>query len=34
VEQAGTGSRSTFVFPSQVNLSGPSFYCITRTLGK
>ena len=29
-----TGSRSTFEFPSQVNLSGPSLYYIARTLGK
>ena len=28
------GSRSTFKFPSQVNLSGPSLYCVARTLGK
>ena len=30
----GTGSRSTFEFPSRVNLSGPCLYCIVRTLGK
>ena len=29
-----TGSRSTFEFPSRVNLSGPSLYCIAQTLGK
>ena len=29
-----TGSRSTFEFPSRVNLSGPSLYCIARTMGK
>ena len=29
-----TGFRSTFEFPSRVNLSGPSLYCIARTLGK
>ena len=29
-----TGSRSTFEFPSQVNLSGPILYCIAWTLGK
>ena len=29
-----TSSRSTFEFPSRVNLSGPSLYCIARTLGK
>ena len=29
-----TGSRSTFEFPSRVNLSGPRLYCIARTLGK
>ena len=29
-----TGSRSTFEFQSRVNLSGPSLYCIARTLGK
>ena len=29
-----TGSRSTFEFPSRVNLSAPSLYCIARTLGK
>ena len=29
-----TGSRSTFEFPSRVNLSGPSLYCIARTLSK
>ena len=28
------GSRSTFEFPSRVNLSGPSLYCIVQTLGK
>ena len=28
------GSRSTFEFPSRVNFSGPSLYCIARTLGK
>ena len=28
-----TGSRSTFEFPSGVNLSGPSLYCIPWTLG-
>jgi len=28
------GSRSTFEFPSRVNLSGPSLYCITRALGE
>ena len=27
-----TGSRSTFEFPSRVNFSGPSLYCIARTL--
>ena len=27
-------SRSTFEFPSRVNLSVPSLYCIARTLGK
>ena len=26
-----TGSRSTFEFPSRVNLSGSRLYCITRT---
>ena len=26
--------RSTFEFPNRVNLSGPSLYCIARTLGK
>ena len=25
------GSRTTFQFPSRVNLSGPSVYCITST---
>ena len=30
----GTGSHSTFAFPSRVNLSCPSLYCIARTLGK
>ena len=30
-EGGGTGSRGTFEFPSRVNLSGPSFYCIART---
>ena len=29
-----TGSRSSFKFPSRVNLSAPSLYCIARTLGK
>jgi len=29
-----TGSRSTFEFPSRVNLSDPSLYCIARTWGK
>ena len=29
-----TDSRSTFEFPSRINLSGPRFYCIARTLGK
>ena len=29
-----TGSSSTFEFPSRVNLSGPSLYCIARTLSK
>ena len=29
-----TGSRSTFKFLSRVNLSGPSLYCIARSLGK
>ena len=29
----GTGSRSTFEFPSRVNLSGPSLYYIARKLG-
>ena len=29
-----TGSHSTFEFPSCVNLSGPSLYCIARTLDK
>ena len=29
-----TGSRSTFEFPSRVNLSGPSLYCIARTLNR
>ena len=29
-----TGSRSTFEFQGRVNLSGPSVYCIARTLGK
>ena len=29
-----TNSRSTFEFPSRANLSGPSLYCIARTLGK
>ena len=29
-----TGSSSTFAFPSRVNLSGPSLYCIARTLSK
>ena len=29
-----TGSRSTFEFPSRVNLSGPSLYCIAQTLIK
>ena len=29
-----TGSRSTFNFTSRVNLSGPSLYCIARTLGE
>ena len=28
-----TGSRRTFEFPSRVNLSGTSLYCIARTLG-
>ena len=28
-----TGSRSTFEFPSRVNLFSPSLYCIARTLG-
>ena len=28
-----TGRRSTFEFTSRVNLSGPSLYCIARTLG-
>ena len=28
------GSRSTFEFPSRVNLSGPSLYCVVKTLGK
>ena len=28
------GQRSTFEFPSRVNLSVPSLYCIARTLGK
>ena len=28
------GSRSTFEFPSRVNSSGPSLYCIARSLGK
>ena len=28
-----TGS-CTFEFPSRVNFSGPSLYCIARTLGK
>ena len=28
-----TGSRSTIEFPSRVNLSGLSLYCIARTLG-
>ena len=27
-----TGNRSTFEFPSRVNLSGPNLYCIARTL--
>ena len=34
LENTVTGSRGTFGFPSQVNLSGPSLYSITRTLGK
>ena len=34
VEAEVTGSRSTFVFPSRVNFSGPSLYCIAQTLGK
>jgi len=29
-----TGSCSTFEFPSRVNISGPSLYCIAETLGK
>ena len=29
-----TGSCSKFEFPSRVNFSGPSLYCIARTLGK
>ena len=29
-----TGSRSTFEFPSWINLSGPSLFRIARTLGK
>ena len=28
-----TGSRSTFEFPSQVNLFGPSLYCVAWTIG-
>ena len=28
------GYNSTFEFPSRVNLSGPSLYCIGQTLGK
>ena len=27
------GSRGTFKFPSRVDLSGPSLYCIARKLG-
>jgi len=27
-----TGSRGTFEFQSQVNLSGPGLYCVTRSL--
>ena len=27
-----TGRRTTFEFPSRVNLSGPSLYCAARTL--
>ena len=30
---SSTGSRSTFEFTIRVNLSGPSLYCIARTLG-
>ena len=33
VGKIATGSRSTFEFTSRVNLSGPSLYCIARTLG-
>ena len=33
-ENTVTGSRGTFEFPSRVNLSGPGFYSIARTLGK
>ena len=29
-----TGSCSTFEFPSRVNFSGPSLYCIARSVGK
>ena len=29
-----TDSRSTFEFPSRVHISGPSLYCIVRTLVK
>ena len=32
--EGGTGIRCTFEFPSRVNLSGHSFYCIAQTLGK
>ena len=34
IRDGDTGSRSTFEFPSRVNLSGPSLYCIARTSGK
>ena len=30
----GTGSLGTFEFPNRVNLSGPSLYCVARTLGE
>ena len=34
INERSTGSRSTFEFPSRVNFSVPSLYCIAWTLGK